>query len=166
MVRQAGSQSLCVTPVRRAAPVQLRATTARSTRYAIEVADTVGAGDAFAAAFVHGLGQGWGAAQIGDFANRVGALVASRHGAIPDWTIDECLALRRGSRRSRSAYRAISALPEWPTLPPEAFGLRVEHSRVRSRREHRADSRHDPVRQQRGHAVFLSRGLDDGGGGA
>jgi len=75
--------------------VQLGDDRAEVPGYAIEVADTVGAGDAFAAAFVHGLGQGWGAAQIGDFANRVGALVASRHGAIPDWTIDECLALRR-----------------------------------------------------------------------
>ena len=57
--------------------------------YPVEVADTVGAGDAFAAAFVHGLDQGWNAATTGDFANRLGALVASRPGAIPDWSIDQ-----------------------------------------------------------------------------
>ena len=57
--------------------------------YPVEVADTVGAGDAFAAAFVHGLEQGWNAAKTGDFANRLGALVASRRGAIPDWSIDQ-----------------------------------------------------------------------------
>jgi fructokinase len=88
-------KSLCVTHGEKGCRVQLGDDRAEVPGYAIEVADTVGAGDAFAAAFVHGLGQGWGAAQIGDFANRVGALVASRHGAIPDWTIDECLALRR-----------------------------------------------------------------------
>lgn len=55
----------------------------------VEVVDTVGAGDAFSAAFVHGLSQGWDAQQIGRFANAVGALVASRPGAIPDWSVDE-----------------------------------------------------------------------------
>jgi fructokinase len=60
---------------------------------AIDVADTVGAGDAFAAAFMHGLIAGWPVAEIATFANRVGALVASRHGAIPAWTLDEAVAL-------------------------------------------------------------------------
>ena len=75
--------------------------------YPVEVADTVGSGDAFAAAFVHGLSggwtgrrtSGWTPAEIGDFANRVGALVASRHGAIPSWTIEECRALVRPGLR-------------------------------------------------------------------
>lgn len=61
--------------------------------YQIHVADTVGAGDAFAAALLHGLGQEWPVAKIADFANRVGALVASRPGAIPPWTLDEVGAL-------------------------------------------------------------------------
>jgi fructokinase len=51
----------------------------------VKVADTVGAGDAFAAAFLHGLNQGWPAAKIGAFANRLGAIVASRPGGIPEW---------------------------------------------------------------------------------
>jgi fructokinase len=55
----------------------------------IKVADTVGAGDAFAAAFVYGLSHSWPAAEIAKFANRVGALVASRAGAIPEWSILE-----------------------------------------------------------------------------
>jgi fructokinase len=55
----------------------------------VEVADPVGAGDAFAAAFLHGLVFEWPVARIADFANRVGALVASRHGAIPAWTMIE-----------------------------------------------------------------------------
>jgi fructokinase len=59
----------------------------------IEIVDTVGAGDAFAAAFMHGLSLNWPAAEIASFANRVGALVASRHGAIPDWTLEEAVKL-------------------------------------------------------------------------
>jgi fructokinase len=55
--------------------------------------DTVGAGDAFAAAFLHGLGSGWPLGKIADFANRVGALIAARPGAVPDWTPEECWAL-------------------------------------------------------------------------
>ena len=57
--------------------------------YRVEVVDTVGAGDAFAAAFVHGLGSGWPARQVADFANRVGAVVAGRAGAIRPWTMDD-----------------------------------------------------------------------------
>jgi fructokinase len=61
--------------------------------YPVKVADTVGAGDAFAAALVHGLTSGWGIRQVADFANRVGALVASREGGTPEWTVGEALAL-------------------------------------------------------------------------
>lgn len=68
--------------------------------YSIPVADTVGAGDGFAAAFLHGLSQGWPAVEIGDFANRVGALIASRDGGIPAWSIDEAKALSAPSSRS------------------------------------------------------------------
>ena len=57
--------------------------------HVINLADPVGAGDAFAAAFLHGLISDWPVAKIAAFANRVGALVASRHGAIPAWTVKE-----------------------------------------------------------------------------
>jgi fructokinase len=48
------------------------------------VADTVGAGDAFAAAFMHGLNLAWPAGEIAAFANRMAAEVAGRHGSLPD----------------------------------------------------------------------------------
>jgi fructokinase len=64
--------------------------------YAVQVVDTVGSGDAFAAAFVHGFGLGWPGRQIADFANRAGALVASRRGAIPAWTVSETRVLKSG----------------------------------------------------------------------
>lgn len=63
--------------------------------FQIQVADPVGAGDAFSAALLHGLHRGWSAAAIGEFANRVGAIVASRHGAVPPWTLEEVAGLTR-----------------------------------------------------------------------
>lgn len=51
----------------------------------ITVADTIGAGDAFCAALVHGIGLNWPAIQIAGSASRVGAIVASRHGGAPEW---------------------------------------------------------------------------------
>ena len=55
----------------------------------VTVADTVGAGDAFAGALVHGLSRGWSSRTIALVANQVGALIASRPGGIPDWNIGE-----------------------------------------------------------------------------
>jgi fructokinase len=49
----------------------------------VKVADTVGAGDAFTAALVHGYLRGSSLAQINETANRVGAWVASQPGATP-----------------------------------------------------------------------------------
>lgn len=49
----------------------------------IKIADTVGAGDAFTAALVHGYLQKTNLSQINETANRVGAWVASQPGATP-----------------------------------------------------------------------------------
>jgi fructokinase len=65
----------------------------QSPGFQVVVADTVGAGDAFSAALLHGLQQNWPLDEVGTFANRVGALVASRHGAAPAWTVEEAMAL-------------------------------------------------------------------------
>jgi fructokinase len=58
--------------------------------YPIAVRDTVGAGDAFAAAFLHGYHHGWPVAQTARFANALGSIVASRAGATPHWSMQEC----------------------------------------------------------------------------
>lgn len=68
--------------------------------YAVKVVDTVGAGDAFAAAFLHGFAQSWPMERIASFANALGALVASRAGATPPWTVEECLQLMAGGTQS------------------------------------------------------------------
>lgn len=57
--------------------------------FPITVADTVGAGDAFTAGFLHGLTQKWPLPQTARFANALGSIVASRATAIPDWTPSE-----------------------------------------------------------------------------
>jgi fructokinase len=57
----------------------------------VEVADTVGAGDAFAAGLLHGALAGMPPREALTFADRLGALVASRPGALPDWQLDEVL---------------------------------------------------------------------------
>lgn len=49
----------------------------------VEVVDAVGAGDAFTAAMIHGLLQGWPLNRIARFANRVGGVVAGKEGAMP-----------------------------------------------------------------------------------
>ena len=55
----------------------------------ITVVDTVGAGDAFSAALLHGFTNQWPLDRTARFANALGSLVASRRGAIPDWTREE-----------------------------------------------------------------------------
>ncbi len=51
----------------------------------VDVADPVGAGDGFAAAFVHGIVSQWPLEEVAAFSNRLGACVAGVRGAIPDW---------------------------------------------------------------------------------
>jgi fructokinase len=59
----------------------------------VDVVDTIGAGDAFTAAFVATLLKGEPAAEALRLANALGALVASREGAIPAWNLSELVAL-------------------------------------------------------------------------
>jgi fructokinase len=61
--------------------------------YSVDVVDTVGAGDAFAAGLLYGLDLGWSRERIAFFANALGAIIASRRGATPSWTVDECYAM-------------------------------------------------------------------------
>ena len=93
--REFGWSAMCVTRGARGCALLIGNEYVEADGYAVNVADTVGAGDAFAAAFVHGLGSRWPIGEIADFANRVGALVASRSGATPAWTIAEARALER-----------------------------------------------------------------------
>lgn len=64
----------------------------------ITVADTVGAGDAFSAAMMHILARDPPALRkAAELANRLGALVASRSGAVPEWTREDLDLLSSGT---------------------------------------------------------------------
>jgi fructokinase len=97
-----GWEAVCVTRGARGCALWIGGEYMDIAGYPVKVVATVGSGDAFAAAFVHGLSNGWPPAEIGDFANRLGALVASRPGAIPAWIIEECRALDKPAACSAS----------------------------------------------------------------
>jgi fructokinase len=83
--------NLCITRAERGCTLRIAGQTVEVPGVPVQVADAVGAGDAWAAAFLHGFSAGWPLERTGAFANGVGALVASRQGAIPDWTPDELI---------------------------------------------------------------------------
>jgi fructokinase len=87
--RKFGWEAVCVTRGEAGCVLLAGENYVEAKGYKVRVADTVGAGDAFAAAFLHGMGKGWPAQEVADFANRVGALVASRPGGTPLWSIEE-----------------------------------------------------------------------------
>ncbi len=92
-------KTMCVTFGERGCAILKDGNYSQAPGYHVDVADTVGAGDAFSAAFVHGLNQGWEPDRIALCANAVGALVASRSGAIPEWSIAEAHALMAAQAR-------------------------------------------------------------------
>ncbi len=55
----------------------------------IKVVDTTGSGDAFAAGLTIKYVQGASLEEIAEFGNRLGAFVATRKGAVPEWTLDD-----------------------------------------------------------------------------
>jgi fructokinase len=92
---QFGWEAACVTRGELGCAILARDQYVEVPGYDVQVADTVGAGDAFSAAFLHGLDAGWPVGEIGDFANRLGALVASRPGGAAPWSLDQMQALSR-----------------------------------------------------------------------
>jgi fructokinase len=81
--------AVCVTLGDRGCAILNRGEYVEVSAVRVSVVDAVGAGDAFAAAFLHGLNAGWPPSKIGAFANRLGALVASRAGGVPEWSRSE-----------------------------------------------------------------------------
>jgi fructokinase len=77
-------RAICVTRGPAGATLLLDDTYTETPAPRVRVVDTVGAGDAFAAALATGIIEGRAAAEMLDAANRIGALVASKSGAIPD----------------------------------------------------------------------------------
>lgn len=78
--------TLCVTRGARGAAVLHDRAFTEVPGVEVTVADTVGAGDAFGAAFLRSFLGGRGAEEAARFAVRVGAFVASRSGAVPEYS--------------------------------------------------------------------------------
>ena len=76
-------EAVCVTRAERGCLLADRHEVVESPGITIELADAVGAGDAFTAAWITARLEGRPLRQQADLANRVGALVASRCGAMP-----------------------------------------------------------------------------------
>jgi fructokinase len=74
--------AICITRGKAGCSIWIGEEHVDSPGYPVSGGDPVGAGDAFAAAFLHGLGAGWTAGEIADFANRMGAQAAGHVGAI------------------------------------------------------------------------------------
>jgi fructokinase len=102
--RKYGVEVICVTLGDQGCSVYSNGTFESFPGFRVSVVDTVGAGDAFAAAFLHGLQRDWPIGQIARFANGLGALIASRAGATPIWTIEECLDLIAPDESTRLVY--------------------------------------------------------------
>jgi len=79
---------ICVTLGDKGAMVFYEGAIYRHKGFKVEVADTVGAGDSFLATFVSGLLSNLPIDKILQNACAVGAFVASKHGANPDYTLE------------------------------------------------------------------------------
>ena len=86
-------ETVCITRGTEGCALLLNGEYVQAPGFPIQLADAIGAGDAFSAALVHAISSGWPARQAADFANRVGALVAGRPGGTPHWTVTEAMAL-------------------------------------------------------------------------
>lgn len=84
-----GGETICITQGGNGCAVWRNGKIQSFPGFPVTVVDTVGAGDAFAAAFLHGNQSGWPIQRTACFANALGAIVASRAGATPNWTIEE-----------------------------------------------------------------------------
>jgi fructokinase len=87
-------ETVCVTRAAQGCALLLAGEYVEAPGFPIQLADAIGAGDAFSAALLHGITLGWPARRAADFANRVGALVASRPGGTPQWTVTEAVTLQ------------------------------------------------------------------------
>jgi fructokinase len=84
-------RAICVTFGARGCALLLDGEYVTAPGFPIDVADPVGAGDAFAATLIHGIVSKWSIASIVRFANHAGAQVAASPGAIPEWSSVEVL---------------------------------------------------------------------------
>jgi len=86
LARVTGARAICMTRGANGASLWLDGAFVQGAPPAIDVSDAVGAGDAFAAGLLDGILAGQNAVSILRRSMAMGALVATRAGATPDWT--------------------------------------------------------------------------------
>ena len=89
LVGEFGLEGVCITRGSEGCTVHYDGQYIESPGFTVDVVDAVGAGDAFAAAFLHGKNEGWSLSKTCEFANQLGAQVASKPGALPEWSLEE-----------------------------------------------------------------------------
>ncbi len=94
IARRFEARAVCVTRGARGCALWHMGAFAEAPGYPVKVADTVGSGDAFAAGLLWGLAHGWDIRHTADFANRIGAVVASKAGGVPAWSMAEVESLQ------------------------------------------------------------------------
>ena len=99
LMRRFELDMVCVTLGERGAVLHTREAEVRSPGYRVKVADTVGSGDAFTAGLVVKLLAGAPKEEALDFANLVGAYVASEPGATPELDVKALSAFAKGRER-------------------------------------------------------------------
>lgn len=85
LIDQFGCETICITRGDEGALLVHQGTRVERPGVPVEVVDTVGAGDAFLAALLSGLFQGFSPGRVLARANRMGAHLATRFGATPDY---------------------------------------------------------------------------------
>jgi fructokinase len=85
---------VCITLGCRGALIGDRSTCIYKPGYRITVQDTVGSGDAFSAGLLYMFGKGASFDEACDFANRMGALVSTKKGALPDYNLSDVERMR------------------------------------------------------------------------
>jgi fructokinase len=83
LLREFGLKMVCVTLGAKGCVLRTPRKRVTSPGVKVKVADTVGAGDAFTAGLVNRMLRGCSLQEVADFANRIGAYVASKSGAMP-----------------------------------------------------------------------------------
>ncbi len=84
-----GPAITCITLGERGALIGDRGGSTLVPGYSVTVEDTIGCGDAFSAGLLHMLALGASKEAACEFANRMGALIATRPGAVPDYSLSE-----------------------------------------------------------------------------
>jgi fructokinase len=88
LVNKFNCSTVCVTKGNNGSAIFRENKFTQQESFKVEVKDTIGAGDSFLAALIHGIIKEQSNEEILKFSNAVGAYVASKEGAIPELDIN------------------------------------------------------------------------------